>query len=216
MNELTKIAVVDDHLIVAEGFKQFIELSGTYEVVRLFDCPNKALSELSNMSIDVIIVDIALKDASGIELMDTLTQYYPSLKIIALSMYDREPYISEALKAGASAYVSKRAASNQILKALSTVLKGDIYISDDVKANYEHVKQTGGDTDLTEREIEVLRLLAQGFETKEVAYKLDMAEKTAHSHKAKIYLKLGVRTRKKMLQYALLKNYISVDDILQD
>lgn len=164
----------------------------------------------------MLVVDIALLDKSGIELIKALKTKSPDVKCIALSMYDKEPYITEAITAGAYAYVSKRSAPDQIVKAIQAAFDEEFFISDDVKENYQRIADEGIERTLSEREIEILRLLAQGLETKEIAYKLDIADKTAHAHKANIFMKLGLRSRKGILQYALLKSLITVDDILND
>lgn len=213
---MLKVGLVDDHIAVAEGFKRLIELDEEIQVSAIFDQYETAIKDCPDSGVDVLVVDIALRNKSGIELIRSLKCSDPDIKCIALSMYDKEPYITEAIKAGAYAYVSKRSAPDQIVKAIHAAHKEEFFISNDVKDNYQRIADEGGERTLSEREIEILRLLAQGLETKEIAYKLDIATKTAHAHKANIFMKLALRTRKEVLQFALLKNYITVDDILND
>lgn len=213
---MVNIALVDDHVVVAQGFKHLIELNSNYKVDAIFTSSEQAVSEYPNYDLNVMVVDIALEQKSGIELIHLLKQNSPNIKTIALSMYDREPYISEALKAGANGYISKRAAPDDIVNAINAALSGETYLSEDVKVHFQKKQEKVSSEVLTDREAAVLRLLTQGLQTKEIAYQLDMAEKTAHSHKYKIYSKLGTRDQKKILQYALLRGYVSVDEILQE
>ena len=213
---MVNIALVDDHVVVAQGFKHLIELNSNYKVDAIFTSSEQAVSEYPNYDLNVMVVDIALEQKSGIELIHLLKQNSPNIKTIALSMYDREPYISEALKAGANGYISKRAAPDDIVNAINAALSGETYLSEDVKVHFQKKQEKLSSEVLTDREAAVLRLLTQGLQTKEIAYQLDMAEKTAHSHKYKIYSKLGTRDQKKILQYALLRGYVSVDEILQE
>jgi two-component system uhpT operon response regulator UhpA len=212
---MIQIGLVDDHLAVVEGFKRLIEINEEFNVAHIFSSYDGALYSAELDTLNVLIVDIALEDQSGIALIKEVKQRYPNLHCVTLSMYDKEPYISEAIKAGAYAYVSKRAGAEDIEAAIYSAFNEEFYLSPDVKANYQCTSNSAAEKELSERELEILKLLAQGYETKEVAYKLNIADKTAHAHKANIYLKLGLRTRKQVMQYALVHHHIHLNDILQ-
>ncbi|WP_448567352.1 response regulator [Thalassotalea ganghwensis] len=207
---MIKVGIVDDHAIVAQGFKLLIELQKDLSVVAEYCSFNDALQQLPHQQLDVLIVDVLLPDVSGIELMKHVTAHYPDTRIIALSMYDNEPYISEAIASGALAYMSKRIAPDEIVKSIRCVLNNVSYFSDDVKAN---MRTQSDSTQLTDREQQVFKLLAKGLTIKETAYQLEMQPKTAHVHKANIYSKLGVNTHQELLKLALVKNVLTVEEL---
>ena len=140
--DVIKIAIVDDHAIVSDGFKQLIDIEEDLTVVAVFRSYSEAVTKLPYTEVDMIIVDILLPDTSGIVLMNHISKHHPNINIIALSMYDKEPYISEALRSGAKAYLSKRIAPDEIIVAIRAVLNNKSYFSEDVKANMADIKDS--------------------------------------------------------------------------
>ena len=210
---MIKVGIVDDHAVVAQGFKLLIELESDLEVVAEYRTYAQAVEALPSKKLDVLIVDILLPDISGIELIKQVTSFSPQTRLIALSMYDSEPYISEAINSGALAYLSKRIAPDEIVKAIRCVLRDDTYFSSDVKANMRTKADDLKSNQLTEREQQVFKLLAKGLTIKETAYQLEMQPKTAHVHKANLYSKLGVNTQQELLKVALVKNAITIEEL---
>jgi len=210
---MIQVGIVDDHAIVVQGFKLLIELQDDLTVVAEYSTYNDAIQNLPKQRLDVLIVDILLPDVSGIELIKQIKTHYPETRIIALSMYDSEPYISEAIANGALAYLSKRIAPDEIVKGIRCVLKNEPYFSSDVKANMRKKTDDENKEPLTNREQQVFKLLAKGLSIKETAFQLDMQPKTAHVHKANLFNKLGINNQQELLKLALVKNVITVEDL---
>jgi len=210
---MIQVGIVDDHAIVVQGFKLLIELQDDLTVIAEYSTYNEAIQNLPKQKLDVLIVDILLPDVSGIELIKQVKTHYPEIRIIALSMYDSEPYISEAVANGALAYLSKRIAPDEIVKGIRCVLKNESHFSSDVKANMRKQADDVSSTPLTEREQQVFKLLAKGHSIKETAFQLDMRPKTAHVHKANLFSKLGINSQQELLKLALVKNVITVEDL---
>lgn len=210
---MTNIGIVDDHAIVKSGFKLLIELEADFRVVAEFSSYDETIRNVFAHHLDVLIVDICLPDISGLELIARLQKQLPDIIIIAFSMYDREPYVSQALTNGASAYLSKQSAPTEIIAAIRQVLGGEIYISDVVRDNMHATLSSDGMTALTEREWQVFELLAKGFSVKEVAFQLAMQPSTAHVHKANVFSKLKVSSQRELLKLALVQQVLTVDDL---
>ena len=209
-----KITIVDDHHLVAEGFARLINLQKDMNVVSIYKSYTEACEKFRAAIPDLMIVDLSLPDKSCIELIDYINNLEPDIPLITLSMYDVEPYISNALEAGASGYLSKGVAAEELILAIRTVLDGKQYLSEVIRQNKANFKRKGDELNLTRREKEVLKLLAQSKPIKTIASLLDMQPKTAHAHKANITQKLEVFSVEEMRRVALKHHLISVDDLI--
>jgi DNA-binding NarL/FixJ family response regulator len=214
-----KFILIDDHQLVRDGFKRLIETREHWQVVAeagSYQTALAALDHLKNGAIDIAIIDISLPDANGIELVTYCTENYPKLKTIIMSMYDQNPYISNALDAGVNGYISKRSASEELLTGIETVMGGDTYLSQDV-INKLHIGQAGyisqGLEKLTGRELEILPLFARGLNAKQVSQQLNIMPKTAHVHRANIFKKLMATNNIDLLKIALNEGMISLDEL---
>ena len=212
-----KFALVDDHHMVREGFKHLLELTPQYQVMFESDCYQAAIDALDyNSDINIIVIDISLPDKNGIELLKHCSEKFPHIKSIIVSMYDHNPYVSNALDAGAWGYVSKRAASNELIKAINAVIKGESYLSHDVLKKL-HVSQTkeqsGALAELTQRELDVFPLLAKGFNAKQIAQQLNIMPKTAHVHRANILKKLAIENQFDLLKLAVSSGIITYEEL---
>jgi len=212
-----KFALVDDHQMVREGFKHLLELTPEYQVIFEADCYQAASEALrSCANIDIIIIDISLPDKNGIELLKYCSKHYPHIKSIIVSMYDHNPYVSNALDAGAWGYVSKRAASDELINAINAVIKGDTFLSHDVLKKL-HISHTDDNKSalakLTQRELDVFPLLAKGFNAKQIAQHLDIMPKTAHVHRANILKKLAIENQFDLLKLAVSSGIITYEEL---
>jgi len=212
-----KFALVDDHKMVREGFKHLLELTPEYHVIFEADCYQTASEALSYCAnIDIIIIDISLPDKNGIELLKHCSEHYPHIKSIIVSMYDHNPYVSNALDAGAWGYVSKRAASDELINAINAVIKGETFLSHDVLKKL-HISHTNDNksalAELTQRELDVFPLLAKGFNAKQIAQHLDIMPKTAHVHRANILKKLAIKNQFDLLKLAVSSGIITYEEL---
>jgi DNA-binding NarL/FixJ family response regulator len=187
------IVLVDDHAIVREGFKRLIEMEPDLEVVAECRCADDAVDAINRTSPDLVALDLSLPDGSGLPLIEHLLSVSPSSRIVVLSMHDGEPYVSEALRRGASGYVTKGVAPEELVAGLRAVMQGECYLSSDVrKRRAERPSEVLDPIQrLTAREREVFLLLAAGRAPKQVAAELGIGQKTVYIHRASLMGKLG-------------------------
>jgi DNA-binding NarL/FixJ family response regulator len=214
-----KFALIDDHQLVRDGFKRLIETRNNWRVVAEANNYANGINLLSNISVDLVVVDISLPDKNGIELVKHLLNITPELKIIIVSMYDENPYVTNALEAGVKGYISKRSAGDELLKGIDIVLNGNTYLSQDVlnKLQFGKTEPLNSNLNLlTKRELEVFPLLAKGLNAKQISKQLSIMPKTAHVHRANIYKKLKVNNSYDVLKIALSLKIISIDELVHD
>ncbi len=187
------IVLVDDHAIVREGFKRLIEMEPDLEVVAECRCADDAVDAINQRSPDLVALDLSLPDGSGLPLIEHLLSASPSSRIVVLSMHDGEPYVSEALRRGASGYVTKGVAPEELVAGLRAVMNGERYLSSDLRRRRAERPAEALDPiqRLTAREREVFLLLAAGRAPKQVAAELGIGQKTVYIHRASLMGKLG-------------------------
>jgi DNA-binding NarL/FixJ family response regulator len=207
----TKKAVflVDDHPLVRDWLSRLINEETDLEVTGWADNADSASAAIARLQPEIIIVDIGLRGKSGLELIRSLTDQNPDLLILVLSMHDEAVYASRALKAGARGYVSKREATEKVILAIRRLLSGGMYISEvlaealAVGLSRNRSAPSVGDVSLlSDRELEVFRLLATGRETSEIAKDLSVSLKTVQSYCARIKDKMNLRNATELLQAA--------------
>ncbi|MDR6643584.1 two-component system uhpT operon response regulator UhpA [Luteibacter sp. 1214] len=190
---MPRIALVDDHAIVREGFKRLIELEPDLDVVAEARNADEAVDAVTQHRPDLVAVDLSLPDGSGLPLIEHLASISPGMKIVVLSMHDGEPYVSEALRRGARGYVTKGVAPEELVAAVRSVLSGEQYLSSDLRQRRSG--RPSADLDpfsrLTAREREVFLLLAAGRAPKQVAAELGIGQKTIYIHRAAVMNKLN-------------------------
>lgn len=187
------IVLVDDHAIVREGFKRLIEMESDLEVVGECRSADDAVETINRQSPDLVALDLSLPDGSGLPLIEHLLSVSPSSRIVVLSMHDGEPYVSEALRRGASGYVTKGVAPEELVAGLRAVMNGERFLSSDLRRRRAERPQDMLDPiqRLTAREREVFLLLAAGRAPKQVAAELGIGQKTIYIHRASLMGKLG-------------------------
>jgi DNA-binding NarL/FixJ family response regulator len=206
-----KIILVDDHPIVRQGLTQLIDAEDDLHVVGEAETPVEALKVIDQVQPDIALVDISLKEASGIELVKDIKIRHPSLPVLVLSMHDESFYAERVLRAGARGYVTKEEATEKVLTAIRRVLTGEIYVSDKMASKMlskmvDGRPGTEGSFSLerlTDRELEVFELIGQGLGTGQIAKKLHLSVKTIESHRENIKRKLKLRNAAELLQHAI-------------
>lgn len=187
---MIRIVLADDHAIVRRGFRALIEEEPDMAIVAECENADEARAVVHTQKPDVLAFDISMP-GGGLSLLPELCETVPALKLLVLSMHDREPYISEALRRGAHGYVTKSAATDELVAALRTVHAGERYLSTDIVRT--EPKPEAGIAALSAREREVFALLARGITPKQAAFDLDVSIKTIYLHRNAIRDKLGVR-----------------------
>lgn len=195
------IAFVDDHTLVREGFRGIVQLDGYIKVDFECDTFDEAVEYLESKPVlDVFIVDISLGENSGFQLIKLASQ--SGIKCLVVSMHDREPYISEAMRAGAYGYISKAAAASDLINGIRVVNEGKIYYSADIKEYLANPAKTNPLATLTTREIEVCRQLIKGIKIKEIAFNLGISPKTVYVHKSNAFEKLNIASIEQLFRLA--------------
>jgi len=205
--------IVDDHPIVRQGLMLMINQESDLVVCGEAEEASAAMQVLKSARPDVVIVDLSLNGPDGIDLLKSIRIAYPGLPVLILSMHDESIYSERALRAGANGYIMKQEATEKILVALRRVLSGDIYLSDRLASRMLKRYITGSGTlrnstiaDLSDRELEVFRLIGEGHGTRQIADELHISVKTVESYQAHIKEKLALRSAHELMQHAIRWN----------
>jgi len=205
-----RVFIVDDHPIVRDGLITIINHEKDLAVCGEADEPQEALKAISELRPDVVIVDITLKNSDGIELTKSLKARYPTLPVIVLSIHDELTYAERALRAGARGYLMKEVVSDKITAAIRTVLTGEIYVSNTMAKKMLR-KLAGGKADtiiaptdnLSDRELEIFRLIGQGYKPSKIAQSMHLSIKTVETYRSRIKEKLNLADADELLRYAI-------------
>ena len=202
-----RVLVVDDHAVVRTGLRRVLDAEKDIETVGEAASAERAVFEALEHKPDVVLLDVVMPGKSGIEGLPSLLQASPESKVLVLSMQDDPQYVREAFEAGASGYVLKEAADVEVVGAVRAVAAGDRYVHPAlgarlVAAEAEERKRAEADP-LSDREREVLALLALGHTNQEIAALLYISVRTAETHRAHIMQKLGLASRAELVRYAL-------------
>lgn len=205
-----RVLVVDDHPIVRQGLAQLIDREPDLAVCGEAASVNEARAALKELSPDVIVVDLSLQDSDGLELIKDIRSKRQETPVLVLSMHDEAIYAERMLCAGANGYIMKQAASDQLLTALRRVLAGGVYVSEAVGAGMIARFTSGGARPvsdpierLSNRELQILKMIGQGNGTREIANALNLSVKTIESHRQRIKKKLNIDSSPKLVQYAV-------------
>jgi DNA-binding NarL/FixJ family response regulator len=211
---VTRILIADDHAIVREGLKKVLNAKPDLEVVAEAKDGAEAVEAALKEDVHLAILDVAMPRMTGIQAAGELHKRKPELKTLMLSMYDSEQFLFEALKAGASGYVLKSGADDDIVDAVRAAMRGDSYLYPSAVATLvgDYVERGGRGEEqfdvLTPRELEVLKLIAEADTSKEIADKLFISIKTVDRHRQNILAKLGMRDRVELTRYAMKRGLI--------
>jgi DNA-binding NarL/FixJ family response regulator len=201
-----RIFLADDHLVLREVLALLINRQPDMEVVGEASDGRDIVQQVLTCEPNLVIMDISLPGQSGIETTRQLRQRYPDVQVIALTRHSELGYVQQLLQAGARGYVLKRASSEDLLSAIRAVAAGGTYLDSELshQPTSAHLGQNGGvRVELSEREIDVVRLTAHGYSNKEIAAQLDISVKTVDTYKSRAMDKLGLYNRADLVRYAL-------------
>ena len=204
-----KVFLIDDHPIVRQGLALFIDREPDLMVCGEADGATSALQAIREAAPDFVVLDISLDGPDGLELLKTLRVRYPNLPVLVLSMHDEAVYAERALRAGANGYIMKQEATDRVLTAIRHILSGDVYLSDRLTKRMlqQFVNGSVSPRDplakLSDRELEVYRLIGAGHSTRQIADELHVSTKTVESYQAHIKEKLALRNARELVQHAV-------------
>lgn len=211
---VTRILIADDHALVREGVKRVLDHEPDLTVAAEAGDGAEAVERALDGSIDLAILDISMPRKTGLQAAQELSRRRPELRTLILSMYENEQFLFEALKAGASGYVLKSGADNDIVEACRAAMRGQSFLYPSavhtlIRDFIERADERGDDFDLlTPRELEVLKLIAEGHTSKEIAAMLVISIKTVDRHRTNMLEKLGMRDRVELTRYAIRRGLI--------
>ena len=211
-----RVVVVDDHAVVRSGIKLLLDRHDDMEVVGEAGNAQDAVFRVRELTPDVILLDLVMPGESGIEVLPKLLKEAPDAKVLVLSMQDEPSYVREAFAAGASGYVLKEAADEEVVTAVREIAGGGSYVHPTLGARMvtaDAAARAAADADpLSDREREILRLLALGHTNQEIAKLLYISVRTAETHRAHIMQKLRLSTRAELVRHALAQGLLDDPD----
>lgn len=197
----TRIALIDDHALIRDGIRALLGVMPQFEVVGEAQSAAEALDLLERVQPDVLLVDIGLKDSTGLELTRTLSQQHPGVRVLILSMYDNLEYVRSSIRAGARGYVLKDAPSREIIAAIAAIAAGGTFYSSDIARRLADQSQESHS--LSPREVQILQMLARGLDSKAMARELEISVRTVETHRLSIRRKLNIDGSAALMKYAL-------------
>lgn len=205
-----RVLLVDDHQLVRDGLRSRLGESEGIVIVGEASNGTEALALAASLQPDLVLLDIGLPDISGLDVAARLAAVAPQARALMLSMYDNREYVTSALRAGACGYVLKDATSKEIIAAIRAVAAGATYCSAPLTAALAGDSGSAAEAPLTEREREILILVAQGNSNKRIAQQLDVSVRTVETHRLNLRRKLGIETPAGLIKYALQRGWIKV------
>jgi DNA-binding NarL/FixJ family response regulator len=205
-----RVLLVDDHPIVRQGLALLIDREPDLSVCGEAECAHSAFHAIATLRPDVVILDISLSGPDGLDVLKEIRTKTAHLPVLILSMHDESIYAERAMRAGANGYIMKQEATEKVLVAIRRILQGEMYLSDKLTNNMlqQYVRgalpaKTSPLVNLTDRELEVFRLIGEGHGTRQIADELHLSVKTIESYQAHIKEKLALRNARELVQHAI-------------
>lgn len=203
MTATIRVMLVEDHQVVREGLRALLEAESDIDVVAEADSGFRALEVARQTEFDIAVMDVALPGLSGIDVTRELKEMRPSVQVVMLSMHDEGPTVERALRAGARAYVLKGSGIDKVRAAIRAVAAGERYLSDGVAEYALADEVAGAGAALTQRERQILKLVAEGYTGRQIAALLSISPKTVENHRGRLMHKLGIHSTAGLVRYAM-------------
>ncbi len=203
--EVRRVMIVDDHPVVRQGIKLMVNAEPDLTVCGEAQTEQEARRMIRELKPDALVVDLSLEVGDGFNVVRDARAHFPDIRILVLSMHDEAIYAERLLAQGASGYIMKQAATEQLITALRTVLRGERFISDALQSSLARRKDEDGEqkSRLSARELQVISLIGHGLGTREIADNLSLSVKTVETHRLTIKRKLALETNSQLVQYAI-------------
>lgn len=211
-----RIVIVDDHAILRSGLRMMLNAQPDITVVGEASAGRQGISEAQRLLPDVILMDITMPDINGIEATRQIKQAHPDIRVLILTMHENDEYLFQALRAGANGYILKEAADTELINAIHIVQSGRFYLTPSAQTvmvgDYLQRVRSGEEhdsySDLTEREREVLKLVAEGLTNNQIADRLFISPKTVDTHRTHVMDKLNLHNRSELVRYAMRRGLL--------
>jgi DNA-binding NarL/FixJ family response regulator len=214
-----RVVLADDHQVIREGLRLLIDAEPDMKVIAEAGNGNEACRWAMELIPDVVVTDVSMPECNGIEATRRLRQTLPQVRVLALTVHEDKEYLDQLVSAGASGYLLKRAGGDELTRAIRVVSEGGYYLDPALGGKILSLTSGNGDlierdadSELSERETEVARLLAWGYSNKEIAAKLDLSVKTIETYKVRLQEKLDLRSRTDLVRYALRRGWLKEYD----
>ena len=212
----TRVLVVDDHALIREGVKSLVNAQPDMVVIGEAADGVEAYAQARELSPDVVVIDVSMPGATGADATRNICAVLPHVRVLALTVHEERAYVRQLLAAGASGYLLKRAVASDLVHAIRVVVRGEVYIDPRLAgallSSVTRVRESAAAiADLSERETEVLRLIARGYSNKEVAAQLALSVKTVDTYKARSMEKLELHSRADIVRFALQQGWFHSD-----
>ena len=205
---MTRILIADDHAIVRAGLRALLAEEAVFDLIGEAAGGVEAIELVEKTNPDVLILDLSMPDLDGISVTRKIKPQFPALKILILTLHEDEALLKEAIKAGAAGYILKRAAEAELISAIRTILRGDLYVDPSMvrvlldESRSPQINQKGLAESLTQRETGILRLIVEGYTNRQIGQELNISIRTVEGHRANISDKLGLHSRVELVRYA--------------
>ncbi|CAM8439636.1 response regulator [Candidatus Methylopumilus universalis] len=206
MAKKTTIVLVDDHAVVRAGVRRLLEQEPLFEVIGEAESGEKAYQIFGELKPDVMVMDLSMPGMGGLESIRRILMRYEKAKILVLSMHEDLSFANQALKLGAKGYLTKNTLADDLVKSIETVTQGDVFLSDEIAKKMAMQSISGNQDpvhDLSAREFEIFRLLAEGFDIDAIASTLNISSKTVSNYQTMIKQKLDINTPIELIRYAI-------------
>ncbi len=199
----TNLFIVDDHQLVVDGLSSLLNNEVQYDLVGFCNQPKEVLGMLETLQVDILLTDINMPEMSGVELTRSVKKRFPQIKVLALSMFGERQVIKEMIDAGVSGYILKNTGKEELLTALGKLAKGQTFFGDEVTQELlKSFKSNEDESHLTNREVEIIRLIECEYSNKKIADMLFISERTVETHRKNIFRKTGTQSIVGLLKYA--------------
>lgn len=220
-----RVLLVDDHTLVRSGVRVLLHSLPQVEVVAEASDGREAIQLIAEYKPDIVLMDIAMRELNGLEATTRITRDFPEVRVIILSMHANEEYVWQALKSGAAGYLLKDAGMAELELAVMAVARGEIYLSPPISKHVvsDYVKRVGGEPPsgkgsdspslerLTQRQREILQLIAEGYTTQEIAHKLNIHVKTVETHRTQLMERLDIHDVAGLVRFAIRTGLVALD-----
>ena len=214
--EKIRLLLVDDHAVLRDALRALLNIYDDIEIVGEASDGSEALEKLKQVHPDVVVMDLGMPKLDGFEATRRIKKRYPDIKVLVLTQHDNKEYILTAIKAGAAGYLPKKALGSELLSAIRSVKQGHSFLYPTVASalidDYvQKVEEKDPYDNLTGREREILKLIAEGYTSRKIAEMLFISLKTVHGHRTKIMEKLDIHNRTELIKFAMRKGLVSAE-----